>query len=96
MLLLRRATSPTMARSSSRTLFSSQSTSASRRLLTVAVSAASGVFSSWDTDESSVALSRSASRSAAASVACSCSRSRSRNAPTRLASDLTRRASDEE
>src|SRR5665648_1204794 len=96
MLLFRRATSATMARSSSRTLCSSQSTSLSSRLLTVAVSAASGVLSSCDTEESRLDLSWSASRSAAAFVAAAWRRSRSRKAPTRLLSEVTRRASPAE
>ena len=93
MLVLRRAMSPTIARSSSRTLSSSQATSLSSRLLTVAVRAASGVLSSCETDESRLDLRLSASRSAAAAAAALCRRSRSRNAPTRLPSEVTSLAS---
>ena len=96
MLLLRRETSATIARSSSRTLSSSQSTSLSSRLLTVAVSAASGVLSSCETEDSRLDFRRSASRAAAAVLASTCSRSRSTKAPTRLLSEVTRRMSPAE
>ena len=59
----------------------------------MAVRAASGVLSSCETDDSRLDLSRSPSRSAAAVVAAACSFSRSRNAPTRLLSEVTSRAS---
>ena len=65
--------SPTIASSSARVARSSQVVSVSSRLLTVAVSAASGVLSSWDTDESSEDLSRSASRCASARAISFCS-----------------------